>query len=96
MNATDAICDRPMRNEGHVLIICAAVLGPVAFLAVLMRLSVAVRQNSFGYDDLFACLAACMSVPNSIGLATSAKLGLGSDIWTLTPYEITRVQKVSF
>lgn len=96
MNATDAICDRPMRNEGHVLIICAAVLGPVAFLAVLMRLSVAVRQNSFGYDDLFACLAACMSVTNSIGSTMAGKLGLGRDVWTLTPYDITRLLKVSF
>ena len=59
-----------------------------------MRLFVAMCQKSFGYEDLFACLAACMSVPNSIGLATSAKMGLGRDIWTLTPFEITRVQKV--
>lgn len=77
-----------------MLVNCAAVLGTIAFLAVLMRLLVAIRQRSFGYDDLFACLAACMSVPNSIGLATSAKLGLGRDMWTLTSYEITRVQKV--
>ncbi len=95
MNATDTVCDRPIRDEGHVLVTCAAVLGTIAFLAVLMRVSVAWRQKSFGLDDMFACLAACMSVPNSIGLATSAKLGLGRDIWTLTPFEITRVQKVT-
>lgn len=94
MNATDTVCDRPYRDEGHVLVICAAVLGTSALLAVAMRVYVAIRQNSFGYDDTFACLAACMSVPNSIGLATSAMLGLGRDIWTLTPHEITKVLKV--
>ena len=94
MNATDTVCNRPLRNEGYVLVSCAAVLGTLAFLTVLMRLFVAVRQKSLGYDDLFACLAACMSIPNSIGLATSAKMGLGRDIWTLTPFEITRIQKV--
>lgn len=95
MNATDTVCDRPLRDDGHVLLICATTLGPLALLAVAMRLYVAIRQDSFGQDDLFACLAACMSVPNSIGLATSAKLGLGRDIWTLNHYEITRVNKVS-
>lgn len=93
MNATDTICDRPRRDEGRVLLVCTAVLGTLAFIAVLVRVSVAVRQKSLGYDDLFACFAACMSVPNSIGLAVSARLGLGRDIWTLTPSEITRVQK---
>ncbi|KAJ8107711.1 hypothetical protein OPT61_g8678 [Boeremia exigua] len=96
MNATDTVCDRPVRNGGHVLVICAAVLGSLAFLALLIRIFVAVRQHSFGYDDLFACLAGCMSVPNSIGLAISARIGLGRDIWTLTPFEITRVQKVIY
>lgn len=94
MNATDAICNRPQRDEGYVLVICAAVLGIFALIAVLMRTFIAVRQKSFGYDDVFACLAASMSVPNSIGLATSARLGLGRDVWTLTPTEITRIQKV--
>jgi hypothetical protein len=94
MNATDTVCNRPLRNEGYVLVGCAAVLGTIAFLTVLVRLFVGVRQKSLGYDDLFACPAAFMSVPNSIGLATSAKMGLGRDIWTLTPFEITRVQKV--
>ena len=95
MNATDTVCDRPFRDNGRVLVICAATLGPLALLAIAMRLYVAIRQMSFGHDDLFACLAACMSVPNSIGLATSARLGLGRDIWTLTVHEITRVNKVS-
>jgi hypothetical protein len=95
MNATDTVCDRPLRDDGHILIIYAATLGPLALLAVAMRLYVAIRQRSFGYDDLFACLAVSMSVSNSIGLATSARLGLGRDIWTLTQHEITRVNKVS-
>lgn len=95
MNATESVCDRPLRDDGHILVKCAATLGPLALLAVAMRLYVAIRQRSFGHDDLFAFLSACMSVPNSIGLATSARLGLGRDIWTLTQYEITRLNKVS-
>lgn len=95
MNATDTICDRPIRHEGHIMIYCAIILGSFAGLAVLMRLYVAIRQRSFGYDDLFACLAAGMSLPNSAGLARAGKLGLGRDIWTLKPYQISRVQKVN-
>jgi hypothetical protein len=37
-----------------------------------------------------------MAVPNFIGLAISAKLGLGRDMWTLTPEEIERCLRVSF
>lgn len=95
MNLTDVVCKRERRDESHVLFISAVVLGTIAFLAVLMRMFVAAQQKNSGYDDLFALLAACMSVPNSIGLATTAKLGLGKDIWTLTPLQITRIQKVS-
>jgi hypothetical protein len=62
----------------------------------MMRIFVAIRQNSFGYDDLFACLASLMAVPNFIGLAISAKLGLGRDMWTLTPEEIERCLRVSY
>lgn len=65
-----------------------------AALAVIVRLYVALRLNIFGYDDLFACLASCMAVPNFIGLTISAKLGLGKDIWTLTPEQVTAVQTV--
>jgi hypothetical protein len=53
MNATDTVCDRPLRDDGHILVIYAATLGPLALLAVAMRLYVAIRQRSFGYDDLF-------------------------------------------
>jgi hypothetical protein len=60
----------------------------------MMRIFVAIRQNSFGYDDLCACLASLMAVPNFIGLAISAKLGLGRDMWTLTPEEIERCLRV--
>lgn len=77
------------------MIYCAIILGSFAGLAVLMRLYVAIRQRSFGYDDLFACLAAGMSLPNSAGLARAGKLGLGRDICTLKPYQISRVQKVN-
>lgn len=94
MDATDTTCGWPQKDESHVLVSCAAVLGTFALIAVLMRVFVAVRQRSFEYNDLLACLAACMAVTNSIRLATSARLGLGRDIWTLTPFEVTRIQKV--
>ncbi|UPX11213.1 uncharacterized protein EKO05_0001833 [Ascochyta rabiei] len=96
INATDTICQRSVRNESNVVFCCVTTLGSAALLAIIMRLFVAMRQNTFGYDDLFACLAACMSVSSSIGLALSAKLGLGRDIWTLKPHEINRIHKITY
>jgi len=74
-----------------VLFYNATVLGSLAFLAVAARVFIAIRQRTFGYDDMFACLACCMAVPNFVGLANAE---IGRDIWTLTPDEITTTQKV--
>jgi hypothetical protein len=95
-NATSVVCERPIRDKTYVLIYSATICGSFAFLAVVMRVFVALRQNSFGYDDLCACLASCMAVPNFIGLTISAKQGLGRDMWTLTPEEIQRCLRVSY
>lgn len=93
-NATSIVCEQPIRDRTHVLIYSATICGSFALLAVLMRIFVAYRQKSFGYDDLCACLASCMAVPNFIGLTISAKLGLGRDMWTLTPEEIQKCLRV--
>lgn len=94
-NTTATVCERPVRDKTYVLLYASTICGSLALLGVLMRIFVAVRQNSFGYDDLCACLASAMAVPNFIGLAISAKQGLGKDIWTLTPEEIQKCLRVS-
>jgi hypothetical protein len=93
-NATAVVCERPIRDRTNVLIYSATICGSFAFLAVVMRIFVALRQHSFGYDDLCACLASCMAVPNFIGLTISAKMGLGRDMWTLTPEQIENCLRV--
>jgi hypothetical protein len=96
MNATDTVCDRPIRDQSHVLIDVNAVLGSLALFAVLMRVFIAVQLHNFGYDDLCACLAGFVAVPHFVGSIILAMSGLGRDIWTLAPGKIIEILKVGF
>ena len=93
-NATDTICERPVRDKSQILTDVNVATGTLAFLAVLMRIFIAVRLQGFGYDDFFACLAGCMAVPHFVGSLIVANLGMGRDIWTVAPGTISNILKV--
>jgi hypothetical protein len=93
-NATDAVCERPIRDQSRVLIDVNAALGVLALLAVLMRVSLAIRLHSFGSDDFFACLAGLFALPHFVGSIVIARIGMGRDIWTIPPEGISNILKV--
>lgn len=93
-NATDTICERPIRDQSHILIDVNAALGALALLALLIRVFLAVRLHSFGNDDFFACLAGLFALPHFVGSIVIANIGMGIDIWTIMPERISDILKV--
>ncbi|OAG07589.1 uncharacterized protein CC84DRAFT_1089996, partial [Paraphaeosphaeria sporulosa] len=74
-------CNAPIRDRSKVLLIISIVIGASALVAVCMRMSVAFRQGSFGWDDI-ACLSAyAASIPVTVVCCVTSVHGFGKDTW---------------
>ncbi|CEI63206.1 hypothetical protein FVEN_g253 [Fusarium venenatum] len=90
-NTTLTACGAPVRNHRGQFVSTNTVMGILSGLFIVQRFSTKIfLKLPLGLDDLFMVFVACTAVPsitiNAYGLAPN---GIGRDIWTLTPQQIT-------
>ncbi|KAL7796681.1 putative PTH11-typeG-protein-coupled receptor [Trichoderma ceciliae] len=92
MNLTAVGCNQPLRDRSRTYIILSDALGTTSGVFVLQRLAYKLwAKLGLGSDDLMALVAIFGGIPstviNAYGVTNN---GLGRDLWTLTPMQITR------
>ncbi|KAL2172386.1 hypothetical protein VTG60DRAFT_6225 [Thermothelomyces hinnuleus] len=96
-NATATLCKEPVRDRSLVAPIATAITGGLALSFVLLRVyESGFRKKEFHWADLWAVLAMISSIPMDVGEFFMRAHGMGRDIWTLTPEEITKVVKYTW
>lgn len=96
-NVSSTACGVPVRDEGTHYNIVSITLGVISGAVILMRLAfkIFIAKTGLGLDDWFILATILVGVPSSV--ITSEGLvpnGLGRDIWTLKPQQITNVSEV--
>ncbi|CAO2647549.1 Nn.00g084710.m01.CDS01 [Neocucurbitaria sp. VM-36] len=95
-NFSLANCGAPTRNHGHSYAVISNVLIVVAGACVAVRFvfKATVSRLDFGCDDWAVLATFIAAVPSAVLIVHgTVKNGLGRDIWTLTPMEITAMLK---
>ncbi|KAH8651299.1 hypothetical protein BX600DRAFT_473351 [Xylariales sp. PMI_506] len=95
-NVSETMCGAPVRDKSVEYVIITYVLVAISGVVVLARLSYNqfVSSNGLGADDWFILLTLIASVPSAIiNVKFQAPNGMGKDIWTLTPDQITEFAK---
>lgn len=95
-NVSSTACGLPVRDGGTHYNIVSVTLGVISGATILMRLGfkLFIAKTGLGFDDWFILATILVGVPSSV--ITSEGLvpnGLGRDIWTLKPQQITNVSK---
>ncbi|ETS81528.1 hypothetical protein PFICI_06530 [Pestalotiopsis fici W106-1] len=91
-NVTETICQVPVRDKHQQSYVLTVAFGVISAAAVLLRLGhrVAVTQVMPSMDDWFILITLLSGIPSTIVNALLViPSGLGRDIWTLTPTQIT-------
>lgn len=93
-NVSSTACGVPVRDEGTHYNIVSVTLGVTSGVVILLRLGfkLFIAKTGFGLDDWFILATIVVGVPSTV--ITSEGLvpnGLGRDIWTLKPQQITNV-----
>ncbi|OBT69098.1 hypothetical protein VE03_01397 [Pseudogymnoascus sp. 23342-1-I1] len=90
-NQTYAACGVPTRSQATTIIGISATFGAVAWLMVIMRLVDRhfSTQTTLGWDDYLVALAGLSSFAMTIPCFYAVKSGFGTDIWGLTPEQIS-------
>lgn len=96
-NVSSTACGVPVRDEGTHYNIVSVTLGVISGATIIMRLGfkLFIAKTGLGLDDWFILATILVGVPSSV--ITSQGLvpnGLGRDIWTLKPQQITNVSKI--
>ncbi|KAL7926952.1 putative PTH11-typeG-protein-coupled receptor [Trichoderma austrokoningii] len=91
MNLTAVGCDQPIRDRSRAYIILNDVFGTVSGIFVLQRVAYKIWSKvGLGGDDLMATTTVIIGIPSTVISAYKVTdHGLGRDIWTLTPSQIT-------
>lgn len=91
MNLTAVGCDQPIRDRSRSYAILNDVFGTVSGLFVLQRIAYKLWFNvGLGGDDWMTVATILVGIPSTvIGVYRVSDHGLGRDIWTLTPLQIT-------
>ncbi|KAM0257017.1 hypothetical protein ACHAQJ_004610 [Trichoderma viride] len=91
MNLTAVGCHQPIRDRSRAYIILSDVFGTTSGLFVLQRLAYKIwAKIDLGLDDWMAFATVISGIPSSVISAYGVtNNGLGRDIWTLTPSQIT-------
>lgn len=93
------MCGAPVRDKTVEYNVVSTTLMAIACLFVLVRLSYKkfFTRTELGLDDWFIFLALLNCVPSAIiNVSMLSHNGLGRDIWTLTPEQITSFAKAFF
>jgi hypothetical protein len=85
------ICNAPVRSRQHEVLTMNNAMGTISGIFVLQRFATKLFYKlPFGLDDLFIGLSMLFAIPciaiNSYGLIPN---GMGRDIWTVKPEQIT-------
>ena len=91
-NITESTCGAPIRNKGHQYNIVSITLGVISATVLLLRLGykLFIARATLGFDDWFILATVLTGVPTTIITSLgSIPNGLGRDIWTLEPQQIT-------
>lgn len=90
---TDTTCGVPVRDAGTSYNILNITLGCVSAAVMLLRISykLLIAKIPLGMDDIMIFMTVISGIPSTVitSLGTIAH-GLGKDIWTLSPTEITK------
>ncbi|KAH8783056.1 hypothetical protein F5883DRAFT_351013, partial [Diaporthe sp. PMI_573] len=96
-NFTVTQCDHYENATKSSLSVAFLVLFCIEAVFFLLRvLCRALKLSTGGWDDLSITIAFAGSVAMIVGRVLQGKLGMGRDIWTLTPDEITQFIKVFY
>jgi hypothetical protein len=93
-NVSSTACGVPVRDEGKQYDIVSITLGSISGAVILMRLGfkLFIGKTGLGLDDWFILATILVGVPSSvINSQALVPNGLGKDIWTLKPQQITNV-----
>ncbi|KAL5337894.1 hypothetical protein BJX70DRAFT_408962 [Aspergillus crustosus] len=92
-NATSTLCGDPIRDKSLVAPIATAVACALAIAFVLLRVYDCTVRKEYKLADLCAVSALIFSLPMDIFEFFMMASGMGKDIWTLTPTQITNTVK---
>ncbi|KFX95103.1 hypothetical protein V490_04024 [Pseudogymnoascus sp. VKM F-3557] len=97
-NQTYAACGVPIRSKSNTILGLAASFGAMAWLMVILRLvDRATSSNSkLGWDDALVALSALSSVGMTVPAILATRYRFGTDIWGMTPDQITGSLKVLY
>ncbi|KAF2996152.1 hypothetical protein E8E14_000775 [Neopestalotiopsis sp. 37M] len=91
-NVTETICQAPVRDKHQQSYVLTVTFGVISAAAVLLRLThrITVTRGMPSMDDWFILITLLSGIPSTIVNALLViPSGLGRDIWTLTPTQIT-------
>lgn len=89
-------CNAPVRDKTLLFRTVNITLGVISAVCVLLRITykVIVTVYELGLDDYFILITLIAGVPSTvISDRGTAANGLGKDIWTLHPYQVTNFVK---
>ncbi|KAH8882088.1 putative PTH11-type G-protein coupled receptor protein [Thozetella sp. PMI_491] len=97
-NVSESACQRPIRDEGHILVVTTTVLALISNSLVILRLGYKLHnayvnklRNPFASDDWLILLVVIVgAASNTIQIHGVVPNGMGRDVWTLTPSMITK------
>ncbi|KAH7067227.1 hypothetical protein BKA63DRAFT_581933, partial [Paraphoma chrysanthemicola] len=96
VNVTFTMCGAPIRDDSNIIFVTGIVAGTAALIAVSVRTLVALMQDSFGLDDVFALAAEAACLPVTVIQCITPKLGFGKDTWVVPQGNIYRVLKLTW
>lgn len=92
-NATSAACGAPIRDRAptHTAVVGALVGLTAVAVSIRFGYRLFVAEQGLGLDDWFVIASlACIAASESITEAGTVPNGLGKDLWTLEPEQITK------
>jgi hypothetical protein len=95
-NVSLTTCGAPVRSHGQEYVVLSNTMIIIAavFVAIRFFFKATVSRMDFGYDDWCVLATLIAASPSAvITVFGTVKHGLGQDIWTLTPEEITEMLK---
>ncbi|KAJ0417383.1 hypothetical protein BJY00DRAFT_325692 [Aspergillus carlsbadensis] len=95
-NATATMCKQPIRDKSWVAPTATIVTGSMAIICVLVRVYDCVARKEYKWADLCAVVALAWSIPMDVFEFYMKSAGMGKDVWTLTPTQITNAAKYTW
>jgi hypothetical protein len=95
LNATNTVCQRPVRDRTHITTIVACITGGFAVLVVLLRTIDTMLDGNFGWDDACALGAGIWAIAMNAVQLPIGPAGFGRDAWTVPFENLVLIQKAS-